>query len=222
MKNATYSEAKGMQTIRVLLVDDHQVVREGLRRMLELEDDIRVLDEASNMEEAIRQAQLHCPDVVLMDIKMPGADGVEATRKLKEVQPSCNVIMLTLYEDYVAEAIEAGAVGYLLKDIKRGELSQAIRVAYHGQSPLNPSVARRLVSEFDNWGKDKTKSEASLTPRQRDILSLIGTGATNRQIASQLFLSETTVKREMHNLFDRLGVNSRSGAVSEAYRRKLI
>jgi len=130
--------------------------------------------------------------------------------------------MLTLYEDYVAEAIEAGAVGYLLKDVKRGELSQAIRVAYHGQSPLNPSVARRLVSEFDNWGKDKTKSEASLTPRQRDILSLIGTGATNRQIASQLFLSETTVKREMHNLFDRLGVNSRSGAVSEAYRRKLI
>ena len=222
MKNATYSEAKGMQTIRVLLVDDHQVVREGLRRMLELEDDIRVLDEASNMEEAIRQAQVHCPDVVLMDIKMPGADGVEATRKLKEVQPSCNVIMLTLYEDYVAEAIEAGAVGYLLKDVKRGELSQAIRVAYHGQSPLNPSVARRLVSEFDNWGKDKTKSEASLTPRQRDILSLIGTGATNRQIASQLFLSETTVKREMHNLFDRLGVNSRSGAVYEAYRRKLI
>ena len=211
-----------MSAIRVLLVDDHQVVREGLRRMLEVEDDIRVVGEATGMEEALKLAELHCPDVVLMDIKMPGVDGVEATRRLKEKQPACNIIMLTLYEEYIAEAIKAGAAGYLLKDIKREELSQAIRVAYQGQSPLNASLARKLVIEFNDRARDRAKQERSLSERQLDMLRLIAAGATNKQIAGQLFLSETTVKREMHSLFAKLEASSRSMAVSEAYRKKLI
>lgn len=211
-----------MSAIRVLLVDDHQVVREGLRRMLEVEDDIRVVGEATGMEEALKLAELYSPDVVLMDIKMPGVDGVEATRRLKEKQPACNIIMLTLYEEYITEAIEAGAAGYLLKDVKREELSQAIRVAYQGQLPLNPSLARKLVTEFNDRARDRAKQERSLSERQLDMLRLIATGATNKQIAGQLFLSETTVKREMHSLFAKLEVSNRSMAVSEAYRKKLI
>jgi DNA-binding NarL/FixJ family response regulator len=211
-----------MSPIKVLLVDDHQVVREGLRRMLDLEDDISVVGEADSMETALRQAGLRCPDVVLMDIKMPGTDGVETTRRLKEEQPGCSVIILTLYEDYVAEAVGAGAVGYLLKDVRREELCQAIRVAYQGQSPFNPVLARRLVSEFTSLTKDKGKDEPGVSERQTEILRLLASGATNKQIASQLFLSETTVKREMHSIFARLDVSSRSGAVSEAYKRKLI
>jgi len=211
-----------MSAIRVLLVDDHQVVREGLRRMLGLEDDIHVVGEATSMEEALKLAELHSPDVVLMDIKMPGVDGVEATRRLKEKQPACNIIMLTLYEEYIAEAIKAGAAGYLLKDIKREELSQAIRVAYQGQSPLNASLARKLVTEFNDRARDRAEQERGLSERQLDMLRLVAAGATNKKIAGQLFLSETTVKREMHSLFAKLEVSSRSMAVSEAYRKKLM
>jgi len=211
-----------MSAIRVLLVDDHQVVREGLRRMLGLEDDIHVVGEAASMEEALKLAELHSPDVVLMDIKMPGVDGVEATRRLKEKQPACNIIMLTLYEEYIAEAIKAGAAGYLLKDIKREELSQAIRVAYQGQSPLNASLARKLVTEFNDRARDRAEQERGLSERQLDMLRLVAAGATNKEIAGQLFLSETTVKREMHSLFAKLEVSSRSMAVSEAYRKKLM
>ncbi len=211
-----------MSAIRVLLVDDHQVVREGLRRMLGLEDDIHVVGEAASMEEALKMAELHSPDVVLMDIKMPGVDGVEATRRLKEKQPACNIIMLTLYEEYITEAIKAGAAGYLLKDIKREELSQAIRVAYQGQSPLNASLARKLVTEFNDRARDRAEQERGLSERQLDMLRLVAAGATNKEIAGQLFLSETTVKREMHSLFAKLEVSSRSMAVSEAYRKKLM
>ncbi len=155
-----------MLPITVLLVDDHQVVREGLRRMLELEDDIRVIGEAANMEEALHLAELHSPDVILMDIKMPGGDGVEATRRLKGKLSTCHIIMLTLYEEYIAEAIEAGAVGYLLKDVKREELSQAIRVAYQGQSPLDASLTRKLVGEFASLAKEKARPQPGLSERQ--------------------------------------------------------
>jgi len=132
-----------METIRILLVDDHQVVREGLRRMLQQEMDMQVVGEAASVEEALTQVELLSPDVILMDIKMPGMDGIEGTRKLKEKFPSCNVIMLTLYGDYLNQAIEAGAVGFLLKGIKREELAMAIRavhlwqlVLFHNGSPF--------------------------------------------------------------------------------------
>lgn len=213
---------KVIPAIRVLIVDDHQVVRSGLRLMLDLEDDIKVVGEASSAEEAFTQAELLSPDIVLMDIKMPGMSGVEATRILKERQPSCNVIVLTLYEEHMAQAIEAGAAGYLLKDVKHKELSQAIRAVHQGQSPLHPTLTRTLFTEFATLARDKAKQEPSLSEQQLEILRLVAAGATNKEIAAQLFVSDSTIKREMRNLFDKLDANTRSEVVSEAYKRNLI
>jgi len=210
---------EGKESVRVLLVDDHQVVRDGLRHMLGLQDDIRVIGEAANMEEALQQAELHSPDVVLMDIKMPGADGIEAVRRLKEKRPDCHIIMLTLYEEYVTEAIEAGATGYLLKDVKREELVQAIRAVQQGRAPLSP-LSRELLTEFSNLIKGAERSH--LSERELEVLRLISGGATTKEIGSQLFLSEATVKRDVQHIFEKLDVRNRSEAIAEAYKRKLI
>ncbi|MFC1925755.1 response regulator [Chloroflexota bacterium] len=211
-----------IQAIRVLIVDDHQVVRSGLRHMLNLEDDIRVVGEASNAEESFTQAEVLSPDVILMDIKMPGMNGVEATKILKERHPSCNIIMLTLYDEHMTQAIEAGASGYLLKDVKREELSKSIREVHRGQSSIHPALTRTLFTEFAALARDKAKHEPSLSEQQLAILRLVAAGETNRGIASQLFLSDSTVKREMRNLFTKLEANTRSEVVSEAYKKKLI
>ena len=208
-----------MEAIRVLIVDDHQVVREGLQRMLKLEDDIQVVGEATNMEEALSQAELFSPDIILMDIKMPGADGVETTRKLKEKQPACKIIMLTLYEEYLVQAIEAGAEGYLLKDVKREELVSAIRAVQEGKAPLSP-LSRESLTEFATLISGAER--AYLTERELAILRLIADGATTKEIGTQLFLSEATVKRHTRRIFDKLGVRNRSEAVAEAYKRKLV
>ena len=206
-----------MDTIRILLVDDHQVVREGLRRMLELEADMTVVGEAANAKEALTQAESLSPEIVLMDIKMAGVDGIELTRQVKAKQPSCNVIMLTLYDEYLPEAIEAGAVGYLLKDVKRDELVRAIRAVHQGRSPLNLSLSRDRLTELVTVTESQQLSERELA-----ILRLIAEGVTTKEIASQLFLSEASVKRGVHLIFEKLGVRNRSEAVSEAYKRKLI
>ncbi len=207
------------ETIRVLLVDDHQVVRDGLRHMLTLEPDMKVVGEAANATEAVKQAELHCPDIVLMDIKMPGPDGVEAVRLMKDKLPDCQVIMLTLYEEYVAEAIEAGASGYLLKDVKREELIQAIRAVRQGRAPLSP-ISRELLAEFSNLIRGAERSH--LSERELEILRLIAGGSTTREIGAQLFLSEATVKRDVQRIFEKLDVRNRSEAIAEAYKRKLI
>jgi len=207
-----------MAAIRVLIVDDHQVVREGLQRMLKLEEDIQVVGEATNVEEALTQAELLSPDIVLMDIKMPERDGIEATRRLKEKQPACKVIMLTLYEEYLAQAIEAGAEGYLLKDVKREELVSAIRAVQQGRTPLSP-LSRESLSEFATL---ISAGRSYLTERELEILRLIANGATTKEIGDQLFLSQATVKRDTRRIFDKLGVHNRSEAVAEAYKKKLI
>jgi len=209
-----------MDTIRILLVDDHQVVREGLRRMLELEADMKVVGEASNAKEALTQVESLSPEVILMDIKMPGVDGIELTRQLKEKQPSCNIIMLTLYDEYLAEAIEAGAVGYLLKDVKREELVKAIRAVHQGRSPLNLSLSRDLLAELA--APVESKQQAYLSERELAVLRMIADGVTTEEIADQLFLSQASVKRSVHIIFEKLGVRNRSEAVSEAYKRRLI
>ena len=209
-----------MDTIRILLVDDHQVVREGLRRMLELEADMEVVGEANDAKEALTQSELFSPEVILMDIKMPGVDGIELTRQLKEKQPSCNIIMLTLYDEYLAEAIEAGAVGYLLKDVKREELVRAIRAVHQGRSPLNLSLSRDQLAELA--APSESKQRAYLSERELAILRMIADGVTTEEIANQLFLSQATVKRSVHIIFEKLGVHNRSEAVSEAYKRRLI
>ena len=209
-----------MDTIRILLVDDHQVVREGLRRMLELEADMEVVGEANDAKEALTQLELFFPEVILMDIKMPGVGGIELTRQLKEKQPSCNIIMLTLYDEYLAEAIAAGAAGYLLKDVKREELVKAIRAVHQGRSPLNLSLSRDHLAELA--APPESKQRAYLSERELTILRMIADGVTTEEIANQLFLSQATVKRSVRLIFEKLGVHNRSEAVSEAYKRRLI
>jgi len=209
-----------MDTIRILLVDDHQVVREGLRHMLELEADMKVVGEANDAREALTKVESLSPEVILMDIKMPGVSGIELTRQLKEKQPSCNIIMLTLYDEYLTEAIEAGAVGYLLKDVKREELVRAVRAVHEGRSPLNLSLSRDQLAELTT--PVESKLQAYLSERELAVLRMIADGITTEEIANQLFLSQASVKRSVHSIFEKLGVRNRSEAVSEAYKRKLI
>lgn len=209
-----------MDTIRILLVDDHQVVREGLRHMLELEADLKVVGEAADAREAMMQAESLSPNVVLMDIKMPGGDGIELTKEVKQKCPSCNIIMLTLYDEYLPQAIEAGAVGYLLKDIKREELIRAVRAAYQGRSPLNLSLSQDHLAEL--LPTTEGQQSLQLSERELAILRLIADGATTYKIASQLFLSEASVKRSVRIILEKLSVHNRSEAVSEAYKRRLI
>ncbi|MBI2329152.1 MAG: response regulator transcription factor [Chloroflexi bacterium] len=209
-----------MDTIRIFLVDDHQVVRDGLRRMLELETDIKVVGEAADAKNLFTQVESLSPDIILMDIKMPGVDGLELTKQLKQKHPACNVIMLTLYDEYLTQAIEAGAVGYLLKDIKREELLRAIRSVHQGRSPLDLSLSRERLAEFAAAVEGKRRSD--LEERELTILRLIAGGATTKELADQLFLSQASVKRSVSLIFEKLGVRNRSGAVSEAYKRKLI
>lgn len=209
-----------MDTIRILLVDDHEVVRDGLRRMLELEADMEVVGEAANAKEALTQAELLHPEVILMDIKLPGTDGIELTRQLKSRQPSCRIIMLTLYDEYLPEAIEAGAEGYLLKDIKRDELIKSIRLVHEGRSPLNLSLSQERLLEI--VAPDEGKQRIHLSERELIILRLIAEGIKTKDIAIQLFLSEASVKRSVRTIFEKLGVSNRSEAVSEAYKKRLI
>ncbi|MFB0559395.1 MAG: response regulator [Dehalococcoidales bacterium] len=209
-----------MDTIRILVVDDHQVVREGLRHMLELEEDMEVVGEAADAKETLTQVELLSPEIVLMDIKMPGMDGIELTRLLKEKQPTCNVIMLTLYDEFLAQAIEAGAAGYLLKDIKREELIRAIRTVHQGRAPLDLSLERARLAELT--APVESKQQPYLSERELDILRLIANGITTKEIANQLFLSQATVKRSVGLIFEKLGARNRSEAVSEAYKRRLI
>ena len=209
-----------MDAIRILLVDDHQVVREGLRRMLELEADLKVVGEVADAKEVFTQVELLTPDVILMDIKMPGMDGIELTRQLKQKHPSCNIIMLTLYDEYVPQAIEGGATGYLLKDIKRDELTRAIRAVQEGRSPLNLSLSQDRLTELIPAAN--SQQQASLSERELAILQLIADGVTTKETANQLFLSEASIKRSVRLIFEKLGVHNRSEAVSEAYKRNLI
>ncbi len=209
-----------MEAINILLVDDHQVVREGLRRMLEIEADLKVVGEAADARELFTQMELFSPSIVLMDIKMQGVDGIELTRQLKQKHPSCNVIMLTLYDEYLTQAIEAGAVGYLLKDIKREELVRAIRAVYQGRSSLDLSLSRDCLAELA--APAEGKKQFSLSERELTILRLIAGGVTTEEIASQLFLSPASVKRSVALIFGKLGVRNRSEAVSEAFKRRLI
>jgi len=209
-----------MEAINILLVDDHQVVREGLRRMLELETDFKVVGEAADAREVLTQMELFSPEVILMDIKMHGMDGIELTRQLKRKHPSCNVIMLTLYDEYLTQAIEAGAVGYLLKDIKREELIRAIRAVCQGRSSLDLSLSRDRLVELASPAENAQRWH--LSERELDILRLIADGVTTEEIAGQLFLSQASVKRSVRLIFEKLGVRNRSEAVSEAYKRGLI
>jgi len=208
-----------LPVIRVLIVDDHQVVREGIQQMLKLESDIEVVAEADNFEDALKAAKLHSPNIILMDIQMPGVSGLDATRRLKKELPDCRIIMLTLYEEYISEAIEAGAEGYLLKDIKRAELISAIRAAEQGKVPLSPLSKDTLKEMAAAKGE---ADELQLSERELTILRMIANGKSTSQIKDELFLSDATVKRDVRSIFDKLNVRNRSEAVAEAYKKRLI
>ena len=207
--------------IRVYLVEDQALLRESLRTMLGLEPDIQMVGEADRAEHALQELETRDVDVVLMDIRLPGMNGIEATRQLKEKHEKLAVVMLTAYEDeYVGEAIEAGATGYVLKSCTPQQLVQAVRAAYEGQATLDPSITGKLVHELAELRK--AHRESLLTKRQGEILKLVADGINYKDIAARLFISVTTVNREMRDIFNRLGVKDAAQAVSEAYKRGIL
>ena len=206
-------------TIRVLITDDHKVVRRGLRGFLELDSELEVVGEASNGEEAVDMARRLEPDVVLMDLLMPVMDGIEATREIRKEMPDTEVVALTSVLEYasVTRAIKAGAIGYLLKNTEADELCKAIRAGAAGKVQLAPEAASRLISEV----RAPASSEA-LTERETEVLKLIARGKANKQIAGELFIDETTVKSHVHSILSKLNVRSRTQAVLYAVRLGLV
>ncbi|MCO5975011.1 response regulator transcription factor [Actinoallomurus soli] len=204
--------------IRLLIADDHPVVRDGLSGMFARDPGFEVLGEAGDGAEAIRLAQVLEPDVILMDLRMPGMDGLTAITELARRGVTARVLVLTTYDtdSYVLPAIEAGATGYLLKDAPRDELLRAVRAAAHGQAVLSPSVATRLMSRVR---EPETKP---LSRRELEILELVAAGTTNRDAAARLLISEATVKTHLLNIYAKLGVGDRAAAVAEAFNRGLL
>jgi two-component system, NarL family, response regulator LiaR len=209
--------------IRVLVVDDHGVVREGLRTYLELQEGVDVVGEAADGEEAVREAERLRPDVVLMDLVMPKLDGVGAMRELRERLPHARVIVLTSFADdeRLLPAIQAGAAGYLLKNVQPAELARAVRLAHAGEALFDPSVAARLVDAIATQPPGEPPHER-LTPREREVLTLVGRGMSNKRIARELSLSEKTVKTHVANVLHKLGATDRTQAAVYAVRTGLI
>lgn len=216
MANADRTD--GAAPIRLLIVDDHPVVRDGLQGMFAGDPEFDVVGEAANGREAVSQAQAFRPDVVLMDLRMPEMDGVSAIRLMTERGLDARILVLTTYdtEGDVLPAIEAGATGYLLKDTPRQELYRAVRAAAAGEAVLSPPVARRLMGQMRE-GAREAPSE-----REMEVLQLIARGASNREAAAHLFISEATVKTHLLHLFAKLGVNDRAAAVAAAYEQGLL
>jgi DNA-binding NarL/FixJ family response regulator len=202
--------------IKILLVDDHPVVREGLRGMLAAEDDFAVVAEAGGAAEAVAAVRAHEPEVVLMDLRMPGGDGVEATARVLAQRPETRVVVLTTYDTDadILRAVEAGAAGYLLKDASRAELAQAIRAAARGETVLAPSVAAKLVSRM--------RSPVELSRREIEVLRLVARGHTNAEIGRELLISEATVKTHLLRTFGKLDVSDRTAAVTAALERGIL
>ncbi|TMC26245.1 MAG: response regulator transcription factor, partial [Chloroflexi bacterium] len=197
--------------VRVLIADDHAVVRSGLRSILETEDDIEVVGEAADGHQALEFAQELLPDVILMDINMGDWDGVTATRRVRNSVPSCRVIVLTNYDEdnLVFSSIRAGASGYLLKEVSGSQLTNAIRTVADGFSLIYPSVARRVLDEFGRLRvgtapADDDQGYSDLTPREREVLKLIASGRANKEIGTELGISERTVKTHISNIFSKL------------------
>ena len=206
------------QPIRLLIVDDHPVVRDGLRGLFEGDPGFQVVGEAVNGHDAVARTLAFNPDVVLMDLRMPELDGVGATRQIVDAGLDAQVLILTTYdtESDVLPAIEAGATGYVLKDTPRDELRDAVRAAAAGETVLSPPVARQLV------GQVRQPARGTLSDRELEILKLVAGGATNKAVAGELFISEATVKTHLLHAFEKLGVHHRAAAVAAAYERGLL
>jgi two-component system NarL family response regulator len=218
------------EPIRVLIADDHALFRRGLEMVLEEEDDIDLVGQASDGSEARVKVGESLPDVVLMDIRMPRSTGIEACRAMKEAVPSTKIVMLTISdeEEDLFEAIRAGASGYLLKDIPLDEVAEAVRSVHGGQSLISPAMAGKLLTEFATLAR-RTDDEPvqqvpapKLTDREMEVLKLVAKGMNNRDIARELFISENTVKNHVRNILEKLQIHSRMEAVMIALRDKLI
>src|SRR3990167_6477047 len=204
--------------IRVFLCDDHNLFRQGMRKLLELERDIQIVGEAGNGREMLDMLKKTGPDIILMDINMPEIDGIATTYKIKKILPSADVVILTIYEDepHIFEAIKAGAMGYLLKDVSIEELTGAIRKVYKGEAVIQPIIATKVLKEFAMADKKKMKNGDKfyndLTEKEKEILRLIVLDGTNKEIAGKLDISEKTVKNHLSSIFCTLHVNNRTKA----------
>ena len=214
--------------IRILLVDDQRLMREGLRTLLELEPDLQVAGEAGDGQAALDAYAALAPDVVLMDIRMPGMDGVEATRRLRERWPRARVIILTTFDDdaSVFEGLRAGALGYLLKDVSGHDLAEAVRTVAGGGALIEPSVARRVLAEFARLAPPARPLDAGLaepfSERERDIVRLLAAGLSNKEIGDRLCLAEGTVKNYVTSILQKLGARDRTQAALRARELGLI
>ncbi|MFZ0547468.1 MAG: response regulator transcription factor [Candidatus Promineifilaceae bacterium] len=220
--------------IRILLVDDQALFREGLRTLLSIRSDLEVVGEAENGREAVEMAAKLRPDVILMDLRMPVLNGVAATRQLQVERPESKVIVLTTFDDdeYIFDGLRAGAVGYLLKDVSSDKLVEAIRAAARGESFLEPSIAAKVVAEFNRLSGGGRSRETATTERQPlaeplserelEILGVLAAGASNREIAQQLYITEGTVKNHVTNILGKLGVRDRMQAALKARELGLV
>ncbi|MEX0761062.1 MAG: response regulator transcription factor [Dehalococcoidia bacterium] len=217
------SDAERKMPIKVIVVDDHPVVRRGLVSVLNAQPDIQVVGEAEDGAVALDQVRRLRPEVVLMDLQMPGMDGVEAIEKIRDDAPDTRIIILTTFEtdNYIFRGVEAGASGYLLKDASSEELIEAIRAVQRGESPVEPRVASKILERLST-GSMASPEQETLSAREFEVLQLLASGATNKEIAEKLFLTENTTKSHLRHIYDKLGVRGRTQALLEASKRGLI
>lgn len=212
------------ELITVMIVDDHELVRKGAKGYLQAQPDITVVAEAESGVEAIRLAREHVPDVVLMDLVMPEMDGVEATRKLKDISPRTQIIVLTSYhqDEHIFPALQAGAISYILKDVKTKELVEAIKRAAKGEATLHPRVAARVIKQFSSGESGKDNFFTELTDREMEVLTLIARGYTNQKIAEELVISIGTVKGHVGNILSKLHLSDRTQAAVYAWKEGIV
>ena len=212
------------EPITVMIVDDHQMVRNGAKGYLEAQPEITVVAEAESGAEAVRLAREFVPHVVLMDLVMPGMDGVEATRKVKDISPRSQIIILTSFheDEHIFPALQAGAISYLLKDVKARELVEAIQRAFKGEATLHPRVAARLIKQFSLGEPDRRSLFTELTEREVEVLTLIARGFTNQKIAEDLVISIGTVKGHVSNILSKLHLADRTQAAVYAWQEGIV
>lgn len=213
-----------MEAIRVLIVDDHPVVRQGVRSLLVNHSDIQVVAEAESAASLFATLNGNPPDVILLDVRMPGPSGIEITQRLKRERPSIKVIILTTYEDdeVLFGALRAGADGYLLKSTSPEILASSIRSVARGERLMSPALVDKMMRQFQDLAAQKVRADSGLTDHELQVLQLVAGGATNKEIADKLFWSEVTVKRKTQDIFEKLGVANRAQAVAEATKRGIL
>jgi DNA-binding NarL/FixJ family response regulator len=213
-----------MSKIRVMLVDDHAILREGLKVLLALNDDIEVVGEAGDGEEGLANIKHYAPDVVVMDIAMPGMDGLEATRRIVSAYPKTKVLILSQHDNerYILPVLRAGAMGYVLKRAVGEELVTAIRTVYRGESYLQPSVAKMVLQNYQQTSEEPAKDDMGLTEREKQVLKLVAEGRTSQEIAGLLYLSKKTVMCHRANIYQKLGTHNRTELIKYAMHLGLV